>query len=100
MIVPAKLWLRIRDRRRLLIPSQKHTESEMYAIANNVGKYLTVDTKQLSTPSTPNYATYYIQDPKRAKRVVEASGTTAAPGTDAYVNALRGYVEKHKSVSH
>lgn len=69
------------------------TESEMYAIANNVGKYLTVDTKQLSTP---NYATYYIQDPKRAKRVVEASGTTAAPGTDAYVNALRGYVEKHK----
>lgn len=68
------------------------TELEMYQIANNVGKYVTVDTKTLSDA---NYASYYIDDERRAQRVAKASGTTAAPGTDDYVAAIKDYVQTH-----
>jgi len=70
------------------------TEAEMYDIANEVAKYISIDTDQLSSG---NYATYYIQDTKRATKVVKASGTKTVPGTDDYVAALKSYVQKHEA---
>ena len=70
------------------------TEAEMYDIANEVAKYISIDTDQLSSG---NYATYYIQDTKRAAKVVKASGTKTVPGTDDYVAALKSYVQKHEA---
>lgn len=71
------------------------TNKGMYDIANQVGSYLKLnDDQQISTA---NFAMYYIQSPKRAAKVVAASGTTAAPGTDQYVDDLTDYIEKHKS---
>ena len=72
------------------------TDKQMYKVANQVGKYVSIDTSSEEL-STASFAKYYIQSPKHAKAVVEASGTNAAPGTDAYVDALTNYIEKHQS---
>ena len=71
------------------------TDKQMYKVANQVGKYVTIDTSSEEL-SAANFAKYYIQSPKHAKAVVKASGTNAAPGTDAYVDALTNYIEKHQ----
>lgn len=72
------------------------TDKQMYKVANQVGKYVSIDTSSEEL-STASFAKYYIQSPKHAKAVVEASGTNAAPRTDAYVDALTNYIEKHQS---
>ena len=72
------------------------TDKQMYKVANQVGKYVSIDTSSEEL-STASFAKYYIQSPKHAKAVVKASGTNAAPGTDAYVDALTNYIEKHQS---
>ena len=72
------------------------TNKQMYKVANQVGKYVTIDTSSEQL-SGANFAMYYIQSTKRAQKVAKASGTAAAPGTDAYVNALTKYVEKHQN---
>jgi cell division protein FtsI/penicillin-binding protein 2 len=71
------------------------TNKQMYKVANQVGKYVTIDTSSEQL-SGANFAMYYIQSTKRAQKVAKASGTATAPGTDAYVNALTKYVEKHQ----
>ena len=71
------------------------TDKQMYKVANQVGKYVTIDTSSEEL-SAANFAKYYIQSPKHAKAVVKASGTDAAPGTDPYVDALTNYIEKHQ----
>ena len=70
------------------------TDKQMYKVANQVGKYVTIDTSSEEL-SAANFAKYYIQSPKHAKAVAKASGTDAAPGTDPYVDALTNYIEKH-----
>ena len=71
------------------------TDKQMYKVANQVGKYVTIDTSSEEL-SAANFAKYYIQSPKHAKAVAKASGTDAAPGTDPYVDALTNYIEKHQ----
>jgi len=71
------------------------TDKQMYKVANQVGKYVTIDTSSEEL-SAGNFAKYYIQSPKHAKAVAKASGTDAAPGTDPYVDALTNYIEKHQ----
>ena len=71
------------------------TDKQMYKVANQVGKYVTIDTSSEEL-SAANFAKYYIQSPKHAKAVAKASGTNEAPGTDPYVDALTNYIEKHQ----
>ncbi|MFL1695809.1 peptidoglycan D,D-transpeptidase FtsI family protein [Weissella kandleri] len=69
------------------------TEAEMYKVANEVGKYLQVDTDQLADT---NYAMYYIQDDKRAQKVGRHINNLASDGTDAQVRQLTQYLKQHK----
>ncbi|MCW0952493.1 penicillin-binding transpeptidase domain-containing protein [Weissella ceti] len=71
------------------------TEKEMYAIANAVGEHLKIDTKRLSDA---NVRLYFLQDKDNQKQVAELSGTTKAPGTDPYVEALKTYVNANPDI--
>lgn len=67
---------------------------EMYKVANQLTKYVKIPAKQLSPG---NYASYYIQDPKRAKAVAKKLGIEYLPTTDQFVNSAKSYVEKHEN---
>lgn len=70
------------------------TEQELYTVANEVGKYVTIKTDRLSDH---NYANYYVLNKRHAKRVAKLSQTEAAPGTDDYAADLTNYVERHQA---
>ncbi|MCB6840576.1 penicillin-binding protein 2 [Weissella viridescens] len=70
------------------------TEGDMYKVANEVSKYVRVDTKQLSDA---NVNKYYIQDEQRAADLAKQAGITSAPGTDKYVSELTDYAKKNQN---
>ncbi|MBM7616638.1 cell division protein FtsI/penicillin-binding protein 2 [Weissella uvarum] len=70
------------------------TDQDMYKTANEVSRYVKIDTKGLSQS---NVIKYYIQDSKRAERLAKEGKIVAAPGTDQYVNQLTDYAEKHRN---
>ncbi|TYC48402.1 penicillin-binding protein 2 [Weissella muntiaci] len=73
---------------------QSVTDAQMYKVANNVGKFVSIETTQLSDS---NYAGYYILDAGRAKAVAKKAGIQYAPTTDTFVKQAKKYVVDHKS---
>jgi len=68
------------------------SEAKMYEIANEVAKYIQIDSTQLSDS---NYATYYILDETRNKAVASHIKNVAEIGTDERVRQVTSYVMKH-----